>query len=183
LDHRLLFIQEATHLVAASNIPKPWPLLTASLHALRTARMKMTPGRRSNRTRNIALKYDPISCPSGIGNGNGRKKGLSIRMFRLGVELAVGAGFYDLSQVHDRNVVADIFHDGKIVGNDDVGKLKLLLQVDEQIDDLGLNGDVKGGDRLIAYDDLGIEGQCPRDPDPLSLPARKLVRIPPPVFG
>ena len=39
----------------------------------------------------------------------------------------------------------------------DVGELVAVLQSLHQVQDLGLNGDVEGGDRLIGDDELRLE--------------------------
>src|SRR5439155_16558269 len=44
--------------------------------------------------------------------------------------------------------------------------------------DLGLDGDVERRDGLVTDDELRTEGDRPRDPDPLPLASRELVRVP-----
>jgi hypothetical protein len=46
-----------------------------------------------------------------------------------------------------------------------------------RVDDLGLDGDVQGGDRFVAEDRFGIQGECAGDPDALALSSRELVRV------
>ena len=82
----------------------------------------------------------------------------------------------DLAQVHDRDPVRDVAHDTEIVRDEDVGEVELVLEVVEQVDDLGLDGDVQGRDRLVGDDQLRAQREGPGDPDPLALPARELVR-------
>jgi hypothetical protein len=40
----------------------------------------------------------------------------------------------------------------EVVGDEDVGELELVLEVLEQVDDLGLDRDVQRGDRLVGDD-------------------------------
>lgn len=47
----------------------------------------------------------------------------------------------------------------------------------EQLDDLGLGGDVQCGDRFVADDQLRLGGQGAGDPDALALSAAELVRV------
>ena len=49
-------------------------------------------------------------------------------------------------------------------------------QVQQQVEDLGLDGHVERGHRLVADDELGLQHQGARDADALSLAARELVR-------
>ena len=64
-----------------------------------------------------------------------------------------------------------------------IGQLQLLLQVPEQIDDLGLDGYVKGGHGLVADDDLGFNHQGPCNADTLALSAGESVGIAHQVHG
>ena len=53
----------------------------------------------------------------------------------------------------------------------EVGQLQVPLQIVEQVDDLGLNGYVQGGNGLVADDDPGIQDQGPGNADSLPLAA------------
>ena len=73
--------------------------------------------------------------------------------------------------------------DAEVVGDEDVGQSELVLQLVEQVDDLRLDRDVERGDRLVEQDQLRIDGQRPRDADPLALAAGELVREAAEVLG
>ena len=47
----------------------------------------------------------------------------------------------------------------------------------EQVDHLGLHGDVERGDGFVAHHDLGFYDERPRDADALSLCPGELVRV------
>ena len=64
------------------------------------------------------------------------------------------------------------------MGDEDVGKLILFLQLIQKLQNLGLNGHVQGRNRLVADNQLGIDGQGPGDADSLPLAAGKLIGIP-----
>ena len=68
-------------------------------------------------------------------------------------------------------------HDAEIVRDEDVGEVELVLEVLEQVDDLGLDRDVERGDRLVGDDQLRPQRERAGDPDPLALSAGELVRI------
>src|SRR5580698_9543650 len=53
----------------------------------------------------------------------------------------------------------------------------LALQIDQQVDDLGLDRYVERRHRLVAHDQLRPERQRPRDADALALTAGELMRI------
>ncbi len=58
-----------------------------------------------------------------------------------------------------------------------VGQPPLPLQVLQQVDNLGLDGHVQGGHRLIAHHHLGVKDQRPCKANPLPLSPGKLVGI------
>src|ERR1043165_5599055 len=80
-------------------------------------------------------------------------------------------------EIHDRDGVADMLHNGEVVADEDVGQMALALQADHQVQDLASHRYVERRYGLIADDELGIEGERARYADALALPARKFVRI------
>ena len=68
-------------------------------------------------------------------------------------------------------------HHGQVVGDEHVGQALVLLQVLQQVQDLGLNGHVQSGNRLVAHDELGVHGQSPGDADTLTAAAVQLVGV------
>ena len=95
----------------------------------------------------------------------------------VGVDRLGGAVLDDLAGVHDRHGVANELHHREVVADEHVGEAELLLEVHHEVNDLSLDRDVEGRDRLVAHDELRVEGQGPRDGDPLSLSTRELVRV------
>src|SRR5206468_5991343 len=67
--------------------------------------------------------------------------------------------------------------DRQVVRDEKIGELKLLLQVLQEVDDLGLDRHVQGGDRLVAHDERGVDRQGSGDADALALAAGELVRV------
>jgi hypothetical protein len=74
----------------------------------------------------------------------------------------------------DRYTIANILDDRKIMANKEKCHAALLLQIDKQIQDLRLNRNVKGGDRLVENNEFWIECKRARNPDTLSLAAGEL---------
>ncbi len=72
----------------------------------------------------------------------------------------------------------DVAHHGQVVGDEEVGEGKPLLEVFEEVDDLRLYGDVEGGDGLVADEEGGVDREGPGNPYPLPLAARELVGVP-----
>ena len=118
-----------------------------------------------------------VSSTVGSGTGTADSRARGVRVQRLRVEV-VGGGLLDHpAEVHDADPVADVPHDGQVVGDDEVGEVELVLQLLEQVDHLRLHRDVEGRDRLVGDDELGLDGQRPGDADPLALAAGELVRV------
>ena len=67
-------------------------------------------------------------------------------------------------------------HHREIVRDEQVGQAEPLLQVLQQVDDLRLDRHVERRDRLVADDELGLDGQRAGDADALALAAGELVR-------
>ena len=60
--------------------------------------------------------------------------------------------------------------DPQVVRDPDHGHVQLLLQPLDQVHDLGLDGHVEGGGRLVGDQQFGEAGQRHRDHDPLGHP-------------
>ena len=84
---------------------------------------------------------------------------------------------HHLAEVHDRDAVADVAHDQNVVGDEQIGQAHLLLQLAEHVDDLRLNGHVQRGHRLVADDELRVEGERAGDADALALAAGELMGV------
>jgi hypothetical protein len=94
------------------------------------------------------------------------------------VEKLIGRGiFHDLAQVHHGNDVADIADHVEIMGDEEITETQPFLKVFEEVQDLCLNGDIQGRDRLIADKQGWADTEGPGDSDSLPLSATELMRI------
>ena len=89
----------------------------------------------------------------------------------------------DLALGHHRDPVRDHLDQREVVRDEEVGDPALLLEVLEQVQHLGPHRHVERGDRFVADDHLGLQGECPRDRDALELATRQLRREPPEELG
>src|SRR4030042_6240601 len=81
-----------------------------------------------------------------------------------------------MPQVHYRYAVADMAHHGEVVSDEKVAQpLDFTLQFFQEVDNLRLDGNIEGGDRLIADDKGGVTGQGACHADALSLASGKLM--------
>ena len=70
-----------------------------------------------------------------------------------------------------------LLHHAEVVGDEEIGQPQVLLQVLEQVDDLGPDRHVERRDRLVRYHEAGVERQGPGDHHPLPLAAGEGVRV------
>ena len=66
----------------------------------------------------------------------------------------------------------------EVVRDEQIGEPQRLLQIQQQVEDLRLHGDVERGNRLVGDDQRRVQRQRAGDADPLALAAAELVRIP-----
>ena len=104
-------------------------------------------------------------------------------MARVPEQLGLVGDLDNAAEIHHRDAVADMGDDGEIMRDEEVGEAVLALQVDQQIDHLGLDRDVERGDRLVADDQARSERKRARDADALALAAGKLMRKVPHLVG
>jgi len=87
-----------------------------------------------------------------------------------GVEQALGIGVLgvvhdlfgrafldDLAEIENVDAIGDLAHHGEIMGDEEVGEAELGLQALEEVEDLRLDRDIEGRDRLVADQNLGID--------------------------
>src|SRR5215217_2984371 len=98
-------------------------------------------------------------------------------MARVGEQLSLVCKLDDASEIHYRDAMTDMGHHRKIMRDEKVRKVMPALQVDQQIDHLGLDRHIQRGYRLVAHDKAGLERQSASDADTLPLAAGELVRI------
>ena len=117
----------------------------ADVLSLPAAGAEPAAGRGVGRARHIALEHDlvAVTAQRRIGHGHGGQQRLRVGVGRALVDLLLVAGLHDLAEVHDRDAVTDVSHDRQVMGDEDVGEPELVLELLEEVDDLGLDGDVE----------------------------------------
>ncbi len=63
-------------------------------------------------------------------------------------------------QVENRHPRADMMDHRKIMRNEQIGQVMLFPQIHQQVQDLGLDGHIQGGHRLVRDDELRIKNQA-----------------------
>ncbi len=92
-----------------------------------TARVELTARRRVYRARNFALKLGRRFFRIRVEVGNSREQRLGIGMERRRKQFFGRRDLDDLAEIHDRNMVARVRHDGEVVGYEKKRKPQFLL--------------------------------------------------------
>jgi hypothetical protein len=87
------------------------------------------------------------------------------------------AKFHQGTGVHHRDTIADLGNHRKIVGDEEHRQPELMTKVGQQLQYLGLDGDVEGRCRLVGNEQLWPVHDGHGDHYPLTLTAGKLMRI------
>jgi hypothetical protein len=114
----------------------------------------------------------------GVGlleGGDGGEEALGVGMGGMGGDEFRGAFFDEFTVFENGNLIADVFNDGEIVGNEEVSKVKFFLEVHQKVDDLGLNRDIECADRFVANNELRFDGEGASNADALALASAKFV--------
>ncbi len=138
--------------------------------------MEATAAGRVCRARDLTLQDETFFAHTHVVPRHGGEQRLRVGMHRRVVDGGLVALLDDAPEIHDGDAIRGVFHHRKVVGDEQIGKAELVLQVLQQVNDLGLDRYVERGDRLIENEQARLQRQCPRDADALLLPTRELAR-------
>jgi hypothetical protein len=133
--------------------------------------------RRIGEARNVAGENLSRAPDVGIGRGNGRQQRRRIGMTGPRIQRRARRDLHDAPEIEHDDAVGDVFDDGEIVADEQHGQAEPLLQRAHEVDHLRLDRDVERRHRLVGDDQIGLQGQRPRDADALALAAGKFVRV------
>ena len=138
--------------------------------------MEAAPGRGRGGAGQVAGEDDPLA-PVAADRGDGGDERLGVRVAGRAVQLRRRGQLDEPPQIHHPDAPAAVLDDAEVVGDEEVGEVEPFLQVVEQVDDLRPDRHVQRGDRLVADDQLRVQGQRPGDAHALLLAAGQLVGI------
>jgi len=98
-------------------------------------------------------------------------------MKRVGEKCLAPRLFNDMPRVHHRNVIGHARHHAEVMGDQQDGHSRIFLQLLQQLQDLGLDGDIQGGSGFIGDEQLRLARQGNGDHHPLLHAAGKLMGI------
>ena len=113
----------------------------------------------------------------GLEGGNRALEGARVGVARVFEEGASVGGLDDASGVHHLHAVAKTGDDAEIVRDEDNGHAEFALHFADELENLGLDGDVERGGRFVGDEQLGFGDEGHRDHDALAHAAGKFVRI------
>src|ERR1700730_1803901 len=139
-------------------------------------------GHRAARMKRASHQGNPFAGalqlePPGIAIGRGRSEGSTVRMVRTTIEPKSWCQLDDLTCVKNSNSLRNVSNRRQVMGNEQRSKLMVHLQSLDEVQDLGLDGHVKGADGLVEHDEVRVRDECASDGHALTLPARKFVRV------
>ncbi len=164
-------------LMAGGEQAKRGRFMAASVFRDRAAGVERAPPGRVQGRRNIAREHDAPPPGRGIEDGDCGKQGLGVGMPGPGTHVVRGTEFDDVTEIHHGDAAAEMFHDGEVVGDEEVSEAAFPLEILEEIDDLGLDADVEGADGLVADDESRFHGKGPGDADALALASAERKRM------
>ena len=152
-------------------------LLETDFHAMLTAGSKGTALWRIQHIHRRAFDGNQPLIILRIDTGHGTQEPHGVGMGGIVEDVVHRSLLHNLSRIHDRNLVADFRHHPQIVGDEDDAHVGLFLQGLHQLQNLCLDGHVKGGGGLVGNQQLGMANQTHGNHHPLAHSARKLVGI------
>ena len=111
--------------------------------------MEMATARRREGRRDLAANRD-VRPPPSLDPGDFRDERFRVGMVGPFVQLLRGAGFDHATEVHHHHPVGNMPDHAQVVADEQVREPEILAQPDEEVQDLRLDGNVEGGDRLVA---------------------------------
>ena len=125
----------------------------------------------------ISCEDDALGSLSWVEVGGCGEKGLGVRVKGIAIKFSFGCDFCHSSEIHDADAVADVADDGEVVGDEEVSELELLLEILHEVEDLGLDGNVKCRDGFVCDDELGLGNKGAGDSNSLALSAGEFMGV------
>ena len=120
--------------------------------------MKGTTRRRVERAWQFAVYRLERGFAARVEFWGGTKQGLGVGVLWTREELFGWGKFDDSPEVHYRHAVRDMTHKSQIMCHEHHGQMQALLQLEQQIHDLGLNADIKCTNEFVGNQGFGFDG-------------------------
>jgi hypothetical protein len=98
-------------------------------------------------------------------------------MLRLAEEDALGCHLTKAAKIHDPDMIGNVMDDGKVVAYEQIGQAEPTLEFFDQVENLGLDRNIKCGGWLVANEKIGVARDRSSDRNTLTLATAELVGI------
>ena len=139
--------------------------------------MEGAAGRQAGQVRRPAFNGDELLFDILIEPRDRLKKPDGIGMPGGAVEVPCHSLLNDLTGIHDHDPVCIPCHNTKVVGDDDQGCAPVPGKILHELQELCLDGHIKGGGGLVCDDEPGVAGKTHGDHDPLPHAATELMGV------
>ena len=112
-----------------------------------------------------------------IGNGDSGNQATGVRMQGVVKQFLRICYFHDIALVDNTDTIGDKADNRQVMGDEEIGNITFLLELLHQIQDLGTDGNVQCGNRLVSNNQLGLHNHCTGNTDSLTLTAGELVGV------
>ena len=127
--------------------------------------------------RGIVGKQILVLLQLGVGNGNGRDQASGIGVHGE-VEQFLSLGhFHDIALVDNANAVGNKPDNGQVMGDEEISRALLSLELLQQVQHLCTDGNVQSGDRLVSHYQFRLHDHRTGQTDSLALTAGEFVGI------
>jgi len=144
-------------------------LISASVEYERAPRVEAAPRRRADGAGNFPLYYHPGARRFGVRDWDGGEERFGVGVHRVPEDAFSVGALHNLAQVHYAYAVSEVLRDCDVVSDDEQGEIHLPLEIQEELQNLGPNGDVEHGHRFVSHHELRVENQRSGNHHPLSL--------------
>ena len=127
-----------------------------NFHTLTATGVELTTGRRVNGAGNIPAQNNTVHLHIGVGNGYGGEQRFRVRMHRILENILRRTVLHHTAQIHNPDIIGNMFNDGQVVRNKDIGQAHFLLQIAQKVDDLRLNRNVERRHGFVANDEFRL---------------------------
>src|SRR4029434_8607131 len=142
----------------------------------RTARMEAAARRRGQWTRDLTGKDHFFALFIGVRRQGCGEEALAIRMEWFYPQLLAGGEFDNFAEIHDCHRGAQVQDGGQVMCNEQIADTKLLLEILQQIHNLGPDRYIERRHGLVEDNQARVQRQGPRDGDALPLATTEFVR-------
>ena len=152
-------------------------LLEALLERVRAARPELAALRQVDQRRRRALDRVQLLRLRPVEPRDRAEQAPGVRVLRVVEEVPLRAALDDPAGVHDEDLVGDLGDDAEVVRDQDHGRVEVVVQAVDQLEDLRLDRHVERRRRLVGDQDVRVARERHRDHRALAHAARELVRV------